>query len=656
MAAQPPNIHRENPKGWFQSVIEHGSGAALALEAWQSGLRFRANLNNSTFALPDIVADSEGVWSIFHLWAEELITGVTVDVTDVGMGGTKIYYNGVDKGTSVTIPPGASLSIVAADTLRWEIVSQVGVYAEPGTVVEAAIGEIWVDTTNGSDTTGDGSPSNPYQSFSYAYSIAEAMTPGGQAKSATNRVAIRFRKGTYSIKNDLVLDTDFIDLVGEGRCLRNQYSLTATPIEYPDVVIYANANKLSVDCDDAVFRGLTFEQNTQVAEEKACLVLSERAMQNVFFKDVGFRANVNSAGTVRAVVQDRTAGNVWNYARFEDCHTTLTGFLFNGYWKGNAIRCSGDDYSFCGFDTASAYADPTGGQIQCGGYMEDCWAGDYSFGALAGDLNNGYAESFGTKMRCFALTYSFGAAHYTGSNGVTMTANCSGTCLESRATTNSFGYSNAGAAECEANLLDCSAQTKCFGCAEGAVAGVGYVATFSGAAYRTLCTGTANFGCNPSDSDAAVVSSAAVLEDCESGTHSFGDLGTVNGTFRRCKAGSASFGRSTAAQTALLEDCTVTDIASDEYPIFQGAAVLIRCKLKVVTQVDTPSVGVEDDGPCFYACDFYGDTSSENVSYTGNGVSATFKMAHCRMNAGIDAALTNQIDSGYNVVDSDYVV
>jgi hypothetical protein len=43
------------------------------------------------------------------------------------------------------------------------------------------------------------------------------------------------------------------------------------------------------------------------------------------------------------------------------------------------------------------------------------------------------------------------------------------------------------------------------------------------------------------------------------------------------------------------------------------------------------------------------------VSYTGDGAGASIKMAHCRMNVGIDATLTNDIDSGYTVVDSDYV-
>jgi hypothetical protein len=657
MASNPPNINRANPKGWYQPIILNGSGTPLALEAWQSGMRFLGVSLDDSFALPDIGADLGGLGSIFHVSANAGITGVTVDVTDVGVVGTKIYYNGVDKGTSVSIPPGASLSILAIEDVRWEIVAQVGVYAEPGTVVEASIGEVWVDSTNGNDGTGDGSPSSPYQTFQHAYGIAEAMTPGGQVKSATNRVVIRFRKGTYSIDASINLGTDFIDYVGEGRCIRNQYSFTATPIEYPDVVISADGNLLSVSCNDAVFRSITFEQTAALEEEKTCLRLAEQEMQNVFFKDVGFRAGALNAGTVRAVVQDRTAGDVWNYAKFEDCHTTLTGFLFNGYWHGNAIRCSADDYSFCGFDTTSTYSDPTGGKIECNGYMEDCWGADYCFGSLAGDLDGGYAESGGTKMRCIALSYSFGATHYTGSNGITMTANCSGTHVECQATSNSFAYSNAGEAECEATVVDCASKGYSFGCSALVVTQVPAVGLFSGSAYRVTAVGSYCFGSNSAGTTGGDVDAVAILEDCQAGAYSFGAQGpSVNGTFRRCKGSTGSFGQATAAQTALLMDgCEITDIAAGEEPIFDGVATLIGCKIKVTAQVVEASVGIHDSGPRLYDCDFYGDTSNPNIAYVGGGQLATISVAHCRMNTGLGASLANNIDTPYNVVDADYV-
>jgi hypothetical protein len=102
-------------------------------------------------------------------------------------------------------------------------------------------------------------------------------------------------------------------------------------------------------------------------------------------------------------------------------------------------------------------------------------------------------------------------------------------------------------------------------------------------------------------------------------------------------------------------DCEIEGIKADDEPIFDGTVTLIGCKFKVRDVDDEACVGINGDGPRLYNCDFYGHDATVNVKYTGNGLGATFKMAHCRMNAGIDATLTNDIDSGYNVVDADYV-
>jgi hypothetical protein len=284
--------------------------------------------------------------------------------------------------------------------------------------------------------------------------------------------------------------------------------------------------------------------------------------------------------------------------------------------------------------------------------MEDCWAANYSFGAINGDLVGAIASCSGVaKMRCFGTTHCFGA---TNGSSVAMRASCEGTLIECRATTYSFGFSRTEQGECAASLVDCSSQGYCYGCTLGAVGSPSGI--FSGRAYRVISTGDYCFGSNSADTTLGDVDAAAILEDCESGEYSFGALGaTVNGTFRRCKANSGSFGQATSAQTAMLmEDCEITDIKANESPEFDGVATLLRCRITVRTQVNEPSVGIHDSGPRLYDCDFYGDTSNPNIAYVGGGQLATISVAHCRMNTGLGASLANNIDTPYNVVDADY--
>jgi hypothetical protein len=129
MASKPPNVCRENPKAWFRPVLNHGSGAAYSVSAWQAGMLFRATADDSTFDLPDIAVDDSANFSVFHFQADDAVAGITVNVTDSVPAGIKVYFNGVDKGTSIALPPGSSVTLVAIDATRWEIVSQVGVYA-----------------------------------------------------------------------------------------------------------------------------------------------------------------------------------------------------------------------------------------------------------------------------------------------------------------------------------------------------------------------------------------------------------------------------------------------------------------------------------------------------------------------------------------------
>lgn len=656
MANPPPNIHRENPKGFYQPIIEHGGGSAYSLSAWQSGVRFRASLNDSTFSLPDVGVNSGDIWSVFHLQADVGITGVTVDVTDVTPVGTKIYYKGADKGTSITIPPGCSLSIVAVSEMRWDVVGQIGVYAESGTVVESARGEFWCDEINGDDTTGDGSPSNPYETVAKAYTVAKASTPGGQALSTTNRATVRCRKGNYPFSASYKFDAEYVDIVGEGQCQWVLEPGTTRYISYPQVVLQAMGNALQLACNDALFQALTFEQTKPVSGETYCLRHDEVAATRVFMKDVGFRETGTEVGTVRAIYHYRTVGNVKSNLRMQDCHTELTGLMYGGYWDGAAQDCSGNDYSFCGYNGASMgdLAIPAGAPVEIDGEYVDCWGKNFSFGALndTTGMTGTTVTCKGVHMRNSGNAHCFGAVADPNAANVDIPAVSTGTYVNCKGTTNSFGYSATGAATASGAYVDCVASNYSYGSTVGISGQTAKIGTFSGAAYRTQA-GTYSYGYGPGDlggNNSGVIASTAVFEDCIGGSYSFSARGTCEGTFRRCHASGCAFGVGSAAQDLRMEDCRLLNIAASSTPEFYSGTIE-RCTFTVVTQGTDAPLKISGDDVELYDCDLYGDSITESIDADA---AQNIRMAHCRMNVGVNANVTNLIGSPYNVVDSNF--
>jgi hypothetical protein len=313
-----------------------------------------------------------------------------------------------------------------------------------------ALGEVWADSLNGDDGTADGSPSKPYASLSAAYTYAKTLTPGGNPLSQTNRAVLRMKKGIYYLTANLNLDTNYIDITGEGVCSWR----TGT---YPSTIIVANGFTLSYSALNIVVDTLTIVQ-VGTGPECTCLLhaVTASGMHFEYFKNIYFYG-MGSLSQMRALVIDSTARC---YSNFENCHTSLNGFLFGGGFQGTAKNCSAGNYSFSGWKDTSSYA-INSYPAECNGTLEDCSAGEYSFGAIDGNIAGGFSATLsGSFTRCIGGAFCFGVVS---GNTDTSDIDVTGTFNDCIAQMCSFAYTDLGTSTFEGMAKRCFTQAYSFG-------------------------------------------------------------------------------------------------------------------------------------------------------------------------------------------------
>lgn len=408
------------------------------------------------------------------------------------------------------------------------------------------------------------------QSLRDAYADAVTLTPGGNALSANNRVALLLPPGTYALgTTGLTMNTQFVDLIGLGRAdetIITSVSNTGTglgtiiqttnDIKFRNIQIQNTAAAFSTgtDQDDSAYAPQGVYPSTEFTD---CIFFnpgtggSGAPFMRLATEYAGTyqRCRGIDAGTGVSVFFQIASGN------FFDCHASVNGF-------GYSAEASG-------IFTDSSCLDGFGFGGDASGSFTRCTAFNSGFGS-AGNAS-------GTFNLCTALTQSFGWG-----DSVT----CSGTFIGCKATDNSFGNSTS-----DATFTDCIGGVACFGgqftmagtytgCTglDGSFGGLLGTATISGTFTNCLCTGVFGFGADSTTlsgifTNCTKIGSGGFNGSAISGTftncHVYGDAGftpytpggTISGTFRNCSAGNESFGYTgnTAANVTIsgtFYDCT----------------------------------------------------------------------------------------------------
>lgn len=252
-----------------------------------------------------------------------------------------------------------------------------------------------------------------------AYAEARAFTPHGFPLAPDNRAVVIVPPGRYDLGDGtLVLDTDFVDLVGLTTDRDSQYIVGEAGVPGSGVVAQTandvRIENLTLHC----VRGTGGEPNVYAYAPEADLPATR--VTNCVFK-----ADDVNAYSMRLGVEYS--------GEYVDCEAGALafGFGFGGEASGVFRRCRAGNSSF-------------GGAAPATGTFEDCVAGINSFGAGSGAM--------GTFLRCVGGDYSFG--------GYTNFGSAAGRFVQCRGGDFAFG-GNGGTASGE--FIDCVAGEVAFG-------------------------------------------------------------------------------------------------------------------------------------------------------------------------------------------------
>jgi hypothetical protein len=255
-----------------------------------------------------------------------------------------------------------------------------------------------------------------------AYAAATALTPYGQALSATNRAVVLLPPGQYDLGvGALSMTADYVDVVGMSTVARHQHVYGQSNGANTGVVMQtANDVRLEnlwVECTRSS-GGLNYD----ATDPAAYFPDSDRPLTEV--RNCVFTADDANAWSMRIHITysgkytDCTGG----YGAFGGYYGTASGtftdctggtYAFGGYYgtaSGTFTNCSGGFGAFGGdYGAASGtFTNCTGGYDAFGGYygtasgtFTDCTGSDYAFGGV-----NGTAS--GTFTNCTGGLYAFG--------------------------------------------------------------------------------------------------------------------------------------------------------------------------------------------------------------------------------------------------------
>ncbi len=491
------------------------------------------------------------------------------------------------------------------------------------------------------------------QSLRDAYADAATLTPGGNALSASNRVALLIPPGTYALgTTGLTLNTEFVDLIGLGKAeetiitsVSNTATGLGTIIQTVDDVRFKNIQIQNTaltyvsgdDTDDSGYAPQGVYPNTVMED---VIFLNPPDLSTATGSPF-MRLNWEYAGTyTRCRGLDDTNINIgisvfFQHAsgNYHDCHAgaNINGMGYNYPASGVFSDCSVANGFGYGADASGSFTRCTsfgsgfgsGGTAIASGNFSYCRAQTQSFGYGSS------ASATGTFRGCTATSSSFGnssgTAYFedctvtgTGFGPTSFTASLAGTYVRCRGGAGSFGQ-QAGAS-LSGSFTDCTGANNSFGGSTGATLSGTFVRciagnnSFGGGA-TALLIGSYSY-CKAGDNSFGQGENTILsgeFDYCEAGNSSFGSIAptiTVTGpallgTFRHCVAGIRSFGstvdsRGVASIGGKFYHCTAGDRSFGHIATFAAGTEFHHCTGGDNSWIALKALG-QSDG-LYYSC------------------------------------------------------
>jgi hypothetical protein len=424
-----------------------------------------------------------------------------------------------------------------------------------------------------------------------AYTAAKALTPGGNAISSTNRVAVIIPPGRYDlVTTPLTLDTTGVDLVGMGDAchviITSQVSSashgtveqTAADVRIQNCTIDIATATYTLNYDDtdpAAYFPSSFalisndssiiananEVRYPAASTVYVSIVADSALWKINFYNDSDRLNLIghtasfAAGTVgrQQIVADSSSG-MYGYItlRYTTGIGTNTSIIITvaglPFCYNVNFTNSNDDTCLCmraNMNYPGTYINCTCGNYGFGwglgsspiaeGTFVNCVGGNGCFGGFYEDGDtNGYGIATGTFVDCQAGSKSFGGLH------------AQGTFLNCQGSRGSFGNEMA-----YGTFINCTGGDGCFGGGVGSNGGGDAQGTFI---------------------------------NCTADSSSFGEMGNggrADGVFINCIGGGACFGDTSC--TGYFENCIGGSGSWSADANIIVTAKLINCRLGSIT-------------------------------------------------------------------------
>ena len=382
-----------------------------------------------------------------------------------------------------------------------------------------------------------------------AYALARTAAPHNQPLSASNRMAVLVPPGRYNLEtNSLVLDTEYVDLVGLSSVREEQLIFGDGGTEG---VLRQTANDARVE--NLHFACIRSGGGSRVAYHPDS-DLAQTVVRNCRFSGEG--------GSGDAMPWSRTYAGT-----YVDCVSGDASFGSgsDGVAAGTFIRCEAGEDSFGGYQglASGTFVDCSGSSAAFGGFsgaasglFVRCRGGVFSFGGGSGGNAAGRFE------QCVSEGWSFG-----GGGG-----EASGVFIGCLGGQGSFGSGNPGSGVASGYFLDCQGGDSSFGSHYGSEASGTFIHCVGGAL---------SFACDGYCS--------GVFINCTAGSFSFGGNqdGTLSGSLYNCvMAGSEWQAPSPSKITGRLENCS------------WGAAVTIQSGARLYNSTFRGAITGSGAGDC----------------------------------------------------------
>jgi len=236
--------------------------------------------------------------------------------------------------------------------------------------------DIWLGSMSTDDDNG--------ASLVNALAYAATMEPGGNARSATNRVTIHLESAGYKILGsgssfELGSDHDFIDIVGNGSAGKENWDNIPYrgDISKPLTRIYVEGDGLSAlftteDVTNIRFSNIHFDASGDTTGNTACLSMgADSDFKNCVFENCvfeGYRASSNISAVSQAspcVVTSSTSLSLGRYASVYISGVEGMTELTDGMYEAKGIGSS--QMELRRVDSSSFTAYTSGGSVEFGG-------------------------------------------------------------------------------------------------------------------------------------------------------------------------------------------------------------------------------------------------------------------------------------------------